>query len=417
MNIKLYVIILISLPLTIFSQDDLFVTTDNSNDINIDGINFRIDKEKGAQIIYARTNTGVVSALINANHEVVVQSTDEIRIKKLISGYLVIQNGILRYYSNQGILLTLPNFFDIDVINENWAIVSLKPNSHQIYNLKTLQPFYSVFCKAFVLDKKQKVISVSKDCKKSDIIDLDDFNEELNFKYTSVKSIQTKNHSNVILASLSPDEYGTLNIEREIIIPFIHSSLNLQEGYFIGAKGKYYGISNYQDSILFEYTWDNIVKGIRENEFILNKNEKYGVMSLNKETIIPFEYDQIFKNRCNQNSYTIGKYRIGRLSFDNKIILPRKYKSIYETTNYNGDFLGYIVQDSNEKWALFDPEGNALTNFIFNDFSIGYRIIFPLTVTIGDNKFEINDIGECVSNCPNEDILNFYELKKASNNR
>lgn len=106
----------------------------------------------------------------------------------------------------------------------------------------------------------------------------------------------------------------------------------------------------------------------------------FGVLDLQGKNIVPFNYDYLE----NANGNLIGIYKdrtnfySGIIDADNQIIVPFKYEEIRHLTTYN-----YMVKKENLKNALYDNNGNQLTEFLYDSL-----------VAINDRLIQVYDDGK-----------------------
>lgn len=131
--------------------------------------------------------------------------------------------------------------------------------------------------------------------------------------------------------------------------------------------------------IVLEAKYDSIEYFQKTSEFLVESNNKKGIITKDRKTKIELTYDSI-ERVTNKNDifYIIGKSGLyGLLDVNGDRIIYTEYEqigmdvSLYEE---NGVTNGYILYNQlvpvklNNKWALFDIEGNRITDFIYDSF-------------------------------------------------
>ncbi|WP_170860843.1 WG repeat-containing protein [Flavobacterium fluvii] len=130
------------------------------------------------------------------------------------------------------------------------------------------------------------------------------------------------------------NKYGYIDIDQNIIIPFIYDELSLFSEGLASAKinGKY-GFLNRKGKKIIDFQFDEVDGFYQSGLAIVQKNNKYGIITQKGTFIIPIVYENIF------------------LSEKDSLICISK----------------------NKKWAFFSKKGKQVTNFIYDQITFSKK--------------------------------------------
>lgn len=167
---------------------------------------------------------------------------------------------------------------------------------------------------------------------------------------------------------------GYVPIEEET---FENKTAILDGMLIVKSQNEYYGVITTSGESILETKYDSINYLRKTSDFLVDSNGKKGIISASKETKVQLIYDDI-KTVSNKNDifYVIeseGLY--GLLDAEGNTIIYPEYEQIgTDVTSYsqNGVTNGYILYNQivpvkrNNKWALFNINGNRVTEFIYD---------------------------------------------------
>lgn len=138
-----------------------------------------------------------------------------------------------------------------------------------------------------------------------------------------------------------------------------------------------YGVINTSGEIILETKYDDIKYLRKTSDFLVSSNGKKGIISEDKTTKISLIYDNIQEVTNNNDIFYIiqSSNLYGVLDVNGDIVIHPEYAQIgIDVSAYdkNGVTNGYILFNkiipvkNNNKWAIFDIEGNKITDFIYD---------------------------------------------------
>ena len=272
--------------------------------------------------------------------------------------------------------------------------------------------------------------------------------ELIPFEYDKIENIigiDNKGNSNENLYLVEQNnKWGLIDIRGNKLIDIKNDNLIKNDMWgeqisFISEENGIFKLVDIQGENLLDNEYELIEQLDRTRNFKIKLNDKVGILSLNNEEVVPMIYDDIklmwkkdryeirlndligfidlesgitvepkyeYMERIEKVGYIVNNYQpeqlSGFISFDGEIILESEFKSILQVNEYNNGskLKGLLISDHMDKYALFDWEGNQKTKFVFDD--IEYYGRASILVTVGDSKFEIDQNGNCIKDCPEE---------------
>ncbi len=133
----------------------------------------------------------------------------------------------------------------------------------------------------------------------------------------------------------------------------------------------------------------------------VKRKGKYGLIDKTGKEIVPLIYDTIYVDNYDYGfeSWPVKKNgKWGLLNGLGKEIVPCQYSDYSLNNNYNYDYPVYFSNSpSSRKFALFDRDGNQLTDFIIEEFTYGFSGFCNLAPAKINGKYGyINKKGEIV---------------------
>lgn len=218
---------------------------------------------------------------------------------------------------------------------------------------------------------------------------------------------------------------GMKDEEGHVVLPPSFEALGWSDGSFsvVGEVTGYrlqglWGIVNLKKEFLTKAEYENLTYSGGDNVTARKKvnslYRKAGCLNLRGEIKIPFVYDGIQAQSLRAIVFNLskGKYRYGLVDHNNKSILPVIYKYIKPLGT-----LRYAAENDNGKIALFNEDGNMVTDFVIDSVSSFYKnyaVIFQdhlqgLIDRDGNTKLEtkyqsikISEDGKVFAQLPNE---------------
>lgn len=167
------------------------------------------------------------------------------------------------------------------------------------------------------------------------------------------------------------------------------------------------------------YPFDNL------NVAVAQIGNKYGAVSLNGSVAIPFEYDYLYSFANNPVTVAYKNKEFSIISLDGSQVSDKTYRYIEEFKNgialAYGEGYGYIDQSGNEviecvhtdvkqgtaisvflkkdgRWALFSPNGENVTGYIYNNAGEFENGLSAVSITINDEEKYgyVNDSGDTI---------------------
>lgn len=202
----------------------------------------------------------------------------------------------------------------------------------------------------------------------------------IKFYYTASKNkiiIQTLGYLYTAYSNYAVSK-GYVEIEDE---SFANKTAVLDNMLIVKTTNNYYGVISTQNEneIILETKYDSIEYFRKNSEFLVGNNNKKGIITKDRKTKIEMSYDSIEKvTNKNDVFYIVGKSGLyGLLDSNGERIIYTEYEQIginVSAYQENGVTNGYILYNQlipvklNNKWALFNIDGNAVTDFIYDSF-------------------------------------------------
>ena len=180
---------------------------------------------------------------------------------------------------------------------------------------------------------------------------------------------------------------GIKNEQGQVIIPPSFEALGWSDGSFsvIGnvtgyRVGHSWGVINLKKEFVTKAEYETLVYAGGDNIIARKKLSpvaaKVGTLNLQGENKIPFVYDgiQISGLRAIVFNLVNGKFWYGLTDFQNNVLLPVSFKNIFSLGT-----LRFAVQNPQNKMALYNEQGRAVTDFSIDSISSfynGYAIIY-----------------------------------------
>jgi len=245
--------------------------------------------------------------------------------------------------------------------------------------------------------------------------------------YEITQGFQTDNHMIKGYYAKKNNKWGCVDSFGNTVIEFIYDALDKfdEKGRARIIYKNHMGIIDCGGKIIIPTAYDYIHPFGTLNVAVAQIGEKYGAINIDSSVAIPFEYDYIYS--FNNNNSTVA-YKDGvfvLLSLDGTLVTDKTYRYIEEFKNgialaYSEGY-GYIDHSGNEiidcvhtevkqgtslsvflkkddKWALFNSNGDNLTGYIYNSVS-GFENGLSAVSVSADNKEKygfVNDSGDVI---------------------
>lgn len=102
-------------------------------------------------------------------------------------------------------------------------------------------------------------------------------------------------------------------------------------------------------------------------------NGKFGFVDTKGKQIVAPKYDNVYISGPGMYAVYLDK-KIGVVDSNGKEVIPPKYVGVNGLRNY-----GYTMRNEESKWALFDPDGKVITEFIYENINFGENGLLPFT--------------------------------------
>ncbi len=171
---------------------------------------------------------------------------------------------------------------------------------------------------------------------------------------------------------------GFVKIEEK----FQNKKALLENMMILKTSNEKYGVINItNDQMVLEAQYENIEYIPNLSKFIVTGKGLKGVISKEQEMILKIEYKEIeiIENEKDNKKYflvTTSDNLMGLMNADGEVIIHPEYNKIgfdmknFTNNNIENDYLLFgrlIPVKVNNMWALFDLEGNRITNFEYSN--------------------------------------------------
>lgn len=147
----------------------------------------------------------------------------------------------------------------------------------------------------------------------------------------------------------------------------------------VKGTNEHYGVITGDGEVVLETKYESIKYLRKTSDFLVSSNDKVGIISRDKSTKVSVAYDSIESFTSQNNTFYIveSSNRYGLLDANGNVIIYPEYSGIgMNVSQYseNGVTSGYIFYDelipvvNNNKWALFNVNGQKITDFIYDGF-------------------------------------------------
>lgn len=320
------------------------------------------------------------------------------KLKNIYEVGLQTKNGYKRGYIDLNSSVRIPVIYDnINYLGNGLIRVSTNNKSGILDTLNNiilpLDYSYIYEKENYLLGRKDKSFEIFdfKGNKKSDI-------KPINILYfrNSKAIVELENKSSIVIDN-------NLNIVMNSIEEYQYMRILEDDLYLIqNRKTSKLGVIDSTYGIPIECIYDEIIQ--KGDYFIAEKENKKGIISNNNSVLKPFIYDEIFYSYSEEAvGYDdgIGENHIAKKNkligvinpFTQEDIIPFKYKFIID---FNNQF--YLAQNINDKFEIFDINGNLLLSNNF-DFYNTYKNSFfaanndgVFIISVINNKVELEKV-------------------------
>lgn len=231
------------------------------------------------------------------------------------------------------------------------------------------------------------------------------FNVLISYDEENIEKIKIRSIDSLVkeyekkLENMSSGAYGKLRAETSTLN---NAKTVLQNLLIVQAENNKYGIvqANNLSKFILEPKYDSISYICESESFLVSSNKKYGIASKEGKIKINLLYDEIVSMGQDYNLYIVNiDNKFGVVDENGKVIIHVENEKIgidISPFTYNNVKNGYILLNKlipvqkNELWALYDMDGNLLTNKENYYKSLGYAN------TKGENNtYSLLEIPEC----------------------
>jgi hypothetical protein len=199
-------------------------------------------------------------------------------------------------------------------------------------------------------------------------------------EYTELKKEAIYNGS--YLVKNKENNYGCINLNGEITLPFIYSDAKMYKNSILVSKENKNGIVAFKDGKLVEIIpckYDNISSS--NNMYIVESESKFGLIDSQGNPVSGIKFDEIKLSIKLFSNKGLNIVRKGEKYFfaqnDGKAKGKKTYKNVEPFYNYTGSYyygkLYYKVVDKKDHVGLADIYGKEIVRPEFDDVISGYE--------------------------------------------
>lgn len=222
-------------------------------------------------------------------------------------------------------------------------------------------------------------------------------NPQFNEEYDMVMSSYTDDFSIIVLGG----KYGYINDIGEEIIPPMYDEATFFDGQFAAVKmGDKWGAIDKANGKMIDFKYTEMKAFIGKNT-VVRKGKKWGIVDIEDKVIVPikFKYLSSFNNdnvAMAKRGKTWGVINtLGETVIDFEYDFDVEYLSLMQLTD------GYLWLKKDDLWGTLDLKQNTIIPFLYSEIQAldGDEI----TVVKNGEIEIINEVGDCVKNCPQEE--------------
>ena len=156
------------------------------------------------------------------------------------------------------------------------------------------------------------------------------------------------------------------------------TAISQAENLIVKTDKEKYGVITTSGETVLEAKYDDIEYLPNTGDFLVKSNEKYGIVSKTKETKVQLIYDSIELMDNDSQLYVVSKEsKYGVIDFNGKTKIYIENEEIgIDSSKFsqNGIKNNYILADNlipvrkDKTWALYNKNGNQLTDFKYDSF-------------------------------------------------
>lgn len=208
------------------------------------------------------------------------------------------------------------------------------------------------------------------------------------FEYDHTEVLSNEKFKVSIYSSETYDfVYSILDKDGKVIIPFVNSSLDFNDGLAVIEDNEKYGYIDENNNIVVPIIYDS-ASNFKNGLAFVDKDGKKGIIDINGNPAIPFKYNNIIESQdgfaivsinAEGTDYVIGSY-LGVIDENGKEIVPL----IYHTLHHFKDGLAQVGKYSNPndvnsyKVGFVDKTGKLALPIAYDDakdFSEGIAVV------------------------------------------
>ena len=208
----------------------------------------------------------------------------------------------------------------------------------------------------------------------------------LTFYESNRRVLEDGTFQNVYIAQNLENEYGCMDGQLNIVIPFEYSEIKPLDPFLIAAHGLAYGLINWQNEIVVDFVNDDIYYCQFDDLYILTGDTKAYIMDAKGNVLLPDKYERIHPVIGRKSFVVKMQDKVGVVMKDGEQIIPCEYDSISSWWEY-GPSAHYVVKD--KKVGVIDYTGKVLLPTEYD--SLDY-VTKDVVIVTKDSKYGAVDI-------------------------
>lgn len=220
---------------------------------------------------------------------------------------------------------------------------------------------------------------------------------EFSEEYDMVISSFTDDYSIVILGG----KHGYINDIGEEVIPPMYDEATLFNGHFAAVRmGAKWGAIDKANGKLIDFKYQEMKPFIGKNT-VVRKGKKWGIVDVENKTIVPMKFKYI--SGFNSDNIAVAKKgkSWGVINTEGQTVIDFEYEydlnylSLMQLTD------GYLWLKKDDLWGTMDLKSNTIIPFLYSEIQ---EIDGNEITVVKDGEVKvINEVGDCVRNCPQEE--------------
>lgn len=208
----------------------------------------------------------------------------------------------------------------------------------------------------------------------------------LTFYKSNRRVLEDGTFKDVYIAKNLGNEYGCMDEQLNIVIPFEYSEIKPIDPFLIAAHGSSYGLINWQNEIIVDFVNDDIYYCQFDDLYILTGKNKAYIMDVKGNILLPDKYEKILPIIGRKNFVVKMQDKVGVVMRDGEQVIPCEYDSISSWWEY-GPSAHYVVKD--KRVGIIDYTGKTLLPVEYE--SLDY-VTKDVVIVTKNGKYGVVDI-------------------------